>query len=92
MKRLSVYLAAIGLLSVSGLFAHTEGKSEVDTEALFEKKCSICHSIDKPKSTKKTKKGWGKTVKRMKKNGCPITDEEAKIIIDYLAENYGKKR
>ncbi|GBD98527.1 hypothetical protein BMS3Abin07_00547 [bacterium BMS3Abin07] len=52
---------------------------------------SICHSIDRPKQRKNQKKGWDATVMRMKdKNGCPITDEEAKIIIDYLAEEYGK--
>lgn len=92
MKRLSVYIGAIALLTISGLLAHSEEKSEVDAEALFEKKCGICHSIDRPKSTNKTEKGWKRTVKRMKKNGAPITDEEAKIIIDYLVENYGKKR
>jgi hypothetical protein len=58
---------------------------------LFESKCSICHSINRPKSKNKSKEGWEATVMRMKnKNGCPITDEEAKMIIDYLAEKYGK--
>jgi len=41
-------------------------------------------------SKKKTKEAWKTTVMRMKNvNGCPITDDEAMIIIDYLAENYG---
>ena len=64
---------------------------KINAVQLFESKCSICHSINRPKSKKKTQNGWEKTVLRMKnKNGCPITDEEAKLIIDYLAETYGK--
>jgi mono/diheme cytochrome c family protein len=59
-------------------------------KALLEQKCSICHSADRPKAKKKDRAGWEKTVMRMKNvNGCPITDEEAKTIIDYLAKNYG---
>ncbi len=63
---------------------------KINAEQLFKSKCSICHSIDRPKSKKKTKEGWETTVMRMKnKNGCPITDEEARMIIDYLADEYG---
>jgi mono/diheme cytochrome c family protein len=62
-----------------------------DAEALFESKCSRCHTIDRPKSKKKTEAEWKSTVMRMKNvNGCPITDEEAQTIIKYLSENYGK--
>lgn len=63
----------------------------MSAEQLFEGKCSLCHSIDRPKAKKKSKEGWESTVMRMKnKNGCPISDEEAMMIIDYLAEEYGK--
>lgn len=41
-------------------------------------------------SITKTKEGWEATVMRMKdENDAPISNEEARIIIDYLAENYG---
>jgi len=59
-------------------------------KALFEQKCSVCHSADRAKAKKKDRAGWEKTVMRMKNvNGCPITDDEAKTIIDYLTKNYG---
>ncbi len=58
---------------------------------VFEKKCSQCHSIDRPKSKKKTADEWRATVKRMQsKKGSNITDSEAEIIIKFLSENYGK--
>ena len=62
-----------------------------DPEGLYEKKCSICHVIERSKSKKKSENGWRNTVMRMKNsNGAPITDEEAEIIIRHLADEYGK--
>jgi cytochrome c2 len=89
MKNITVYLLVFLFLAVS-VKAVYSGQEAVDGKALFEKKCRLCHSIERPKSKQKTADGWKSTVTRMKNvNGAPITDEEAKIIIDYLAENYG---
>ncbi|MBW2066855.1 MAG: hypothetical protein JRJ03_18250 [Deltaproteobacteria bacterium] len=68
--------------------SRAEGKKG---QNLFEKKCGICHSIKRPKSKRKTREQWEATVMRMKdRNRAPISAEEARIIIDYLVENYGK--
>ena len=89
MKKLAVFIVAALFVTVSASAGYGEEKA-VDAKALFEKNCSRCHTIERPKSKKKTKEAWETTVMRMKNvNGCPITDDEAKIIIDYLAENYG---
>ncbi len=89
MKKIVVYAITLMFISVAASTGYGEEK-KVDAKALFEKNCSRCHSIDRPKSKKKTKEAWETTVMRMKNvNGCPISDDEAKIIIDYLAENYG---
>lgn len=66
------------------------GAEAPDPEQLYEKKCSICHTIERSKSKKKSEQSWRKTVTRMKRNGAPINDEEIEIIIRYLADNYGK--
>lgn len=61
-------------------------------KALFEEKCVICHDLNRALSQKKNKKGWTTTVKRMKDvNGCPITDQEAGQIIQYLTTVRGAK-
>jgi cytochrome c5 len=60
-------------------------------KALFEKKCSTCHGLDRTKAKLKTQAEWTETVMRMKnKNGAPVNDDEAKAIIEHLAKNYGK--
>ena len=92
--KIFISIVISGAMFVVGFWHQALASSQgekINVEQLFESKCSICHSINRPKSKKKSKEGWETTVMRMKnKNGCPITDEEAKMIIDYLAEEYGK--
>ena len=60
------------------------------SRALFESKCSQCHELARPLGKTKDRNGWTQTVTRMQKvNGCPISDEEAKTIIDYLVQIRG---
>jgi cytochrome c2 len=90
-KKFKVSILAIAFLAIPTMLVYSAEKSNVDAKALFEQMCSMCHSIDRPKSEKKTAKEWESTVMRMKNvHGCPIRDDEAKIIIDYLSKNYGK--
>jgi len=60
-------------------------------EKLFEMKCKLCHSIDRPKNAKKTYEEWKSTVMRMKSYAPVITDEQAELITDYLSHRYGRK-
>jgi len=87
-------IVALSALCTSLLFASPQGVSageEKNAKQLFERKCSTCHSIERPKSKAKTKAEWKSSVMRMKNvNMAPISGEEATIIIDYLAEHYGK--
>ncbi len=87
-------LFALFTLCIALLFVSSKDISageEKDAGLLFERKCGTCHSIEKPKSSKKTKAEWEKTVMRMKSvNMAPISGEEARVIADYLVRNYGK--
>jgi len=65
--------------------------SAEEAQSLFEKKCSACHGIDRPKSKAKTPAEWRSTVLRMKSNGAAINDDQVRIIVEYLAKNYPKK-
>ena len=75
-------------------FAEEKKSAQQDwsvAEKLFEAKCKLCHSIDRPKNAKKTYEGWKSTVMRMMSYAPVITDEQAEMIIDYLAHHHGKK-
>ena len=57
-------------------------------------RCVICHSVEyipanAPAMDRAT---WQKTIQKMKdRYGAPITDEEARQILDYLSANYSGK-
>lgn len=53
--------------------------------------CRICHSLDYITTQQKfTKVKWQAEVTKMIKTyGAPISEENAKIIADYIATNYG---
>lgn len=56
--------------------------------------CIMCHSLDyiPMNSPFLDRKGWEASVTKMiKVMGAPIADENVPKIVDYLAENYGKK-
>ena len=85
----TILSAALFLAGGVGLAA---AQAPGDAKALFEAKCSICHPISRPLGKTKDRQGWTETVTRMQKgNGCPISDAEAKQIIDYLVAERGLK-
>jgi cytochrome c5 len=90
MKSLIFTVTMLTLLSLTPLAVHSVSQGTTDAKTLFEKKCSACHSADRPKSLKKTNEEWAKTVTRMKEKTANITNDEASMIIDYLAKTYGK--
>ena len=79
-----------GIFFLTTVWCPAAEKGGNNGKTLFENNCGNCHSLDRPKSIKKTKEEWETTVLRMKKNGAAITDDEAKIIINYLSATYKK--
>jgi sulfite dehydrogenase (cytochrome) subunit B len=54
--------------------------------------CGACHSLDyiRMNSVFLNAAGWNAEVTKMiKAMGAPISDADAKAIVDYLAKNYG---
>jgi mono/diheme cytochrome c family protein len=61
---------------------------------LVESNCIMCHSLDyiPMNSPFLDRKGWEASLTKMiKAMGAPISEQDAAAILDYLAENYGKK-
>ncbi|PLX42755.1 MAG: hypothetical protein C0608_01430 [Deltaproteobacteria bacterium] len=87
MKKI-VAITITATIALAGTFAFSA--SHGDAKALFEEKCGLCHSIDRPLAKNKDYEGWKRTVDRMaKKNPGHISEEEAKTITEYLAAERG---
>jgi len=59
-----------------------------------ESNCGVCHSLDyiQMNSPFLNAAGWNAEVTRMiEAFGAPINDADAKVIVDYLARNYGTR-
>lgn len=54
-------------------------------ETLVQRKCSMCHTLDRVNDAEKDRAQWEQTVSRMEVNGLVVTDEEKSLIIDYLS-------
>ncbi len=71
---------------LAGLFALSACSSQQQGKTLFETKCIQCHSLEKSLKANKSLAEWEKTTAAMVRysNGA-ITEQEAKIIAEYLA-------
>ena len=62
--------------------------SDTAGKALVEKKCSVCHSIDRAYGANKNHSEWGKTVEKMMRYSDRmdfLNEKEKEIVIDFLA-------
>jgi|SRR5215472_2770339 cytochrome c5 len=58
---------------------------------LVEDVCTYCHSLQKLNGQELSKQEWRDLIKGMIFEGAPVTDEEFALIVDYLAQHFGKK-
>jgi mono/diheme cytochrome c family protein len=57
-------------------------------------RCILCHSLEyiPANAPAMDRAAWQKTVQKMRERfGAPMTEEEAKEIVDYLSANYAEK-
>ncbi len=69
--------------------APTSAPVTSNAKMLFEYACSECHSIDWPTSKRMNLTKWQSKVNDMVARGASLTDEEAALVAEYLAETYG---
>jgi hypothetical protein len=58
-------------------------------------RCTVCHSLEyiPANAAAQNRSGWQKTIQKMRERfGAPISDDEAKEILDYLDANYSGKK
>jgi len=94
-------LLMIGLLSLAPLMAQIEGDftipyidfpvKKAKGAATYQANCMMCHSLGYiDNQGLQSKAFWkGKVEKMMIHFKAPITDQDAKTVIDYLYANYG---
>ena len=56
---------------------------------LINQRCIFCHNTVQVFSQRKTAEAWSATIEQMANRGAEVSPEEMKVIVDYLAKNYG---
>ena len=90
MKKTSIIGAAVIFFFGMAVSLAMAQQKEPDGKTVFEKTCGTCHGLSKAQAKKKTSQEWQATVTRMKQNGAKFSDEDGKLIVDYLAKTYPK--
>jgi len=98
-RRAAVLLTSLALTGASALLWGAGAEESVQLKDapgrdLTTGRCIICHSLEYIPSNAPAmnRAAWQKTILKMKDRlGAPITDEEAKQILDYLDGSYSGK-
>lgn len=95
MMRAAIVIPALALAAFAAAWADEKPVTLKPGEGreLVEVNCAACHSLDYPgmNSVFLDQKGWETEVNKMINTyGAPVAPADAKVIIDYLAKNYGK--
>ena len=86
--------SALALLSTARAIAQEQPVPLKDAPGrdVVQNNCATCHSLDYPRTNSPfmDRKTWETEVNKMiSVYGAPITPEDAKVIVEYLAVNYG---
>lgn len=92
---MKIFLKVFGLYLLFSVFilgwSTSAAAEQLEPKALFENRCSRCHSLDRTNITE-TPEAWKAIVNMMKAKGSSgISDEDAEVITRYLIENRSKK-
>ena len=57
-------------------------------QEMLEARCTRCHSLERVQAASQTLAEWEATVERMRGKGAELTDAEAQVLVQFLAETY----
>lgn len=90
MKTFLSFLTVTALvLALSASFI-TPAVAQENPETLFQAKCSKCHNLDRADVTMAPDEWWNTILKMKKKWFSGISEEDAKVIYQYLVQTRSK--
>ncbi len=57
-------------------------------QTLLGERCTVCHTLDRVKQSRKSEADWKATVERMVRKGAVLSTEEIEAVVRYLAQTY----
>lgn len=90
---LSVVLLLAGCASSAGSGSGGSGQpgASTDPAALIRARCTRCHTIDRIRDARHDAAAWNQTLDRMRGRGADLSDSEAAVVVEFLANGGGSK-
>jgi len=82
--------ALAAALCCAGALAQEDRLISGPGSTLTENKCKICHELQHIRRARLSPGEWGDNLRNMKERGTPMTDEEMRAILEYLAVYYNR--
>ena len=82
--------ALAAALCCAGAFAQDDRLISGPGSTLTENKCKICHELQHIRRARLSPGEWADNLRNMKERGTPMTDEEMRAILEYLAVYYNR--
>jgi competence ComEA-like helix-hairpin-helix protein len=76
-------------LLISLAAADDSGLPDGKGKDVVESACSDCHSLERIKAQRLDEEGWNSVIHEMLENGAPINANDMRVIVSYLAKNFG---
>ena len=77
------------LILISLTTAADSGLPDGKGKDVVESACSDCHSLERIKAERRDEEGWNSVIHEMLENGAPINPNDMRVIVSYLAKNFG---
>jgi competence ComEA-like helix-hairpin-helix protein len=75
--------------AVSAVAADDVQLPEGKGKDVVESTCTDCHSLERIAEQRLDEEGWNGVIREMLENGAPINPNDMKVIVEYLAKNFG---
>jgi mono/diheme cytochrome c family protein len=86
--RLAIAALIAGTAWASGEAVNTARREKA--RALFLDACTACHTLERVRNQRLDKEEWRHLIAGMLSEGVPLSDEETTLLVEYLAENFGR--
>jgi competence protein ComEA len=91
MKFVILSFSTISLLAVClNGGARQDSLPQGEGRDVFTMKCSLCHGLENATGMRRTREDWEGIVNDMEAAGALLTKDDMKLIVGYLAQNFGK--
>ncbi len=78
-------VCVIGVIAIAGCTPQGNAPDTASAgAAVVQRRCSVCHTLERVESAKKDEAGWNTTIDRMRTKGAVVSAEEQAQIIAYL--------